>query len=176
MGLTTALLATIGVMAMDIENDGDDDKAVLAHVFGCCFTLSFLTSLTGMSLCVLCKVQFGFAADKESFLRRFGAWMDAPSKCLIGSGALVRHPTSPQPPSCLRAQLRLTQDGAPQLISGVCVRVHVLYEPAVAWVLSGIGIALFLSLLVLRVTMKKFNVAALDGMPSERRQGQGQGP
>ena len=54
--------------------------------------------------------------------------------------------------------------------------MHVLYEPAVAWVLSAIGIALFLSLLVLRVTMKKFNVAALDGMPSERRQGQGQGP
>ena len=106
MGLTTALLATIGVMAMDIENEGDDDKAVLAHVFGCCFTLSFLTSLTGMSLCVLCKVQFGFAADKEAFMRKFGSYMDAPSKCLIGSGALVR-PTA-QPPDCLR----LTQDGA----------------------------------------------------------------
>ena len=43
MGLTTALLATIGVMAMDIENEGEEGDAVLAHVFGCCFTLSFLT-------------------------------------------------------------------------------------------------------------------------------------
>ena len=50
--------------------------------------------------------------------------------------------------------------------------MHVLYEPAVAWVLSAIGIVLFLCLLLLRVTMKKFNVAALEGLPS----GQGQSP
>ena len=51
----------------------------------------------GMSLCVLCKVQFGFAADKEGFMRTFGGWMDAPSKCLIGSGALVRPTAQPRP-------------------------------------------------------------------------------
>ena len=59
----------------------------------------------------------------------------------------------------------------PQLIGGVCVRVHALYEPVVAWMLSGIGITLFLSLLVLRAKMKQFNVAALDGMPpTDQRQ------
>ena len=58
------------------------------------------------------------------------------------------------------------------------MRVHVLYEPAVAWVLSAIGIVLFLCLLLLRVTMKKFNVAALEGLPSGQRESPaaGQGP
>ena len=56
--------------------------------------------------------------------------------------------------------------------------MHVLYEPAVAWVLSAIGIVLFLCLLLLRVTMKKFNVAALEGLPSGQHQSPaaGQGP
>eukprot|EP01045_Picozoa_sp_COSAG04_P025844 COSAG04_NODE_3472_length_2790_cov_0.897808_3_plen_59_part_00 len=58
----------------------------------------------------------------------------------------------------------------------MCVRVHVLYEPAVAWVLSAIGIVLFLCLLLLRVTMKKFNVAALEGLPSGQSPAAGQGP
>ncbi len=53
--------------------------------------------------------------------------------------------------------------------------MHVLYEPAVAWVLSAIGIVLFLCLLLLRVTMKKFNVAALEGLPSGQP-GQRQSP
>ena len=56
------------------------------------------------------------------------------------------------------------------------MRVHVLYEPAVAWVLSAIGIVLFLCLLLLRVTMKKFNVAALEGLPSGQSPAAGQGP
>ena len=139
VGLTSALLGTIGIMVIDIEAREEDET--LAHAFSACFCLSFLMSMTGMSLCVLNKVQFGFAHDKELFMRKFNRFMDAPTVCLILSGAL--------------------------LISGVCVRMHMLLSnsKALAWSMSGVGIALFVGMILLRVRMKRHNVRTLDQLP-----------
>ena len=149
VGLAQALCGTMAVVIVsaneDLELGADGEgpskrQQVLASAYACSFGLAFITSMAGVSLCVLNKVQFGFAIDKGAFMKRYARWMEFPSALLIMSGAT--------------------------LMAGVCARVFALYERWVAVLVVSLASVIFPALLLLRRSMKRF---VADQLTDSRR-------